>query len=199
MKRFIVCLLISVVLSASLLAGPFGVELGWSVGDLARNGIRYEDHKDDHYVAFEPPFAYYYMPNYYADYDQDGIYCVSCFTNTIQTQKDGTELWTYYKGIQEDFNALYGLPYMIVDYYASDALRNQPQNFTLGLVNGAIKILTVWFIDMYVIMMDIYAYSETEGDICCEVWEYSKIASYLGDLKNEYTVIYPQTKADIPW
>ena len=198
MKKTVILCLLLIVAASFAFAAPFGIEFGWFLMDLEANGIRYYDYSDEHFVALIPPFEYWMLSYYFADYNQDGIYCVSAASNDITTSSDGAELWSNYSQIIKDFYAFYGMPHLIVDYYATADLK-KPANFMMGLSNDAIRISTIWFIDEYAITLSILGYDEKTGIISCEVTRYKDSLSYFSELKTNYGAFIPITKDDIPW
>ena len=198
MKKAVIFCIIFAVVASFAFAAPFGIEFGWFLTDLEANGIRYYDYSDEHFVALIPPFEYWLLSYYFADYNQDGIYCVSAATNDLTSGPDGDVLWSNYNQIIKDFYAFYGMPNMIVDYYSTPELK-KPANFMVGLANDAIKISTIWFVDDYAITLNLLAYDEKTGIVSCEVTRYRDSITYFNDLKSTYGAFFPVTKDDIPW
>lgn len=199
MKKTIILALVLVICASCAFAAPFGIEIGWTLDDLIKNGIRFNNYPDESFVALLPPFDYYGLPYYFADYDADGIYCVSACSEDITTStSEGLELWTYFTEIIKDFNSFYGLPHLCIDYYASKTYE-KPSYFMSGLGTDNIKECCVWFVDDLAIFLNMYADSENVGLIACEIWRYKDVIDYFNQMKTDYKGIIPQTKADIPW
>ena len=198
MKKTVILCLVFVFAASLAFAAPFGLEFGWFLNDLDANGILYYDYSDEHYVALLPPFDYWLMQKYFADYNQNGIYCVVAATDDLATGPDGDVLWSYYHQIIKDFYAFYGMPNMILDYYANADLK-KPSNFMAGLVNDTIRISTIWFVDEYAITLNILGYDDKTGAISCEVTRYRDSISYFDDLRKNFGAFFCVTKDDIPW
>ena len=113
MKKLVLLVVIMLVVSSSVFAGPFGLEMGMNLDDITKacGGIRPERlENDDRYwispTKNHPDFEHYLV---WVD-GTKGLYCIRAISKEIRTSKYGTELKSFFYEMTERLSKTYGKP-----------------------------------------------------------------------------------------
>jgi hypothetical protein len=170
MRKLLVIVLILGV-SISLFAGPFGIEMGWTLEDLDKNGIKYELYKENYNVSTYdvfPKTPHADFPEYIVRIDtQKGIYEIIAFGKDISAPSYGTALKEAYKKVRDQVSRTYGIPKEF-DYLKNDSIWDEPGDWMTALKVEDRTLVSYWFPttdNIAIIVLETLANNSSEGFI----------------------------------
>lgn len=146
MKKLLMLVLL-IGVSISLFAGPFGLEMGWKLEDLEKNGIEYELYKQDYNISIYDVFPEREHPDfeeYVVKIDtEEGIFQISTLRKDISTSSYGTALKNKYETVRDQISRTYGEPKEI-DFLIPDSIWNEPEYWMMALKSEERVLASFW-------------------------------------------------------
>ncbi len=145
MKKIFILLLVFMFLPLTIIAAPFGFNMGMTLEDIkeACEGAEPKHIEDDCYYVF-PVKKHPLFKHYVAFIDQEkGLYCLKAVSDDIKTNNYGTEIQNAFAEIKERVSKTYGRPRMI-DEIASDSLWKDDKYWISALSDGARTYAAIW-------------------------------------------------------
>lgn len=145
-KYITVLLLLNVCI---LFAGPFGVDMGWSLEQLEQNTewgmIVDQEGRNTTYATFYPPKSHDAFVLYYFKCDEEyGVHQITAITANIQLDSFGSSLISKHKELSRELTSVYGPPSPVLQ---SPVLTKGPsEEFVEALMRGE-KPHYIW--DLY--------------------------------------------------
>ncbi|MDY0287354.1 MAG: hypothetical protein RBR15_00855 [Sphaerochaeta sp.] len=176
MKKVIVCIAVLMVIANGLFAGPFGVEMGWTVEDFKKNGIRiqFTEQSQDitRYEVF-PKSTHPRFESYHVRIDEvKGVFQISAFGEDIETSIYGTALKNAYADVKKQIASVYKAPEEY-DYLRSGSIWDEPEDWMISLEKEERYLISFWS-------------PETQGNIETIILEAVAIDSNTGYLYLRY-------------
>lgn len=146
MKK-IISLVVLVSLCGFIYAGPFGVEMGWSVEDFERLGIPLEQASTNNNIT-----TYYFTPNnphpifttYLVRIDnQKGVYDITAVSDVIEDSSYGMETKKTYNSVREQISSTYGEPEEI-DLLMPGSIWDEPGDWMMALYQKERYLMALW-------------------------------------------------------
>lgn len=143
-KKIGFLVLLSALVSISLFAGPFGLEMGMSVKQV--NSVansRVELLEDDIYELTPPKTNNMFETYVVAIHPEYGVYVIRAIGIDIETNKYGYELKDAYEQVASGVQGKYG-EYGEIDALLPGSIWNEPQDWMMGLYEEERFLLAEW-------------------------------------------------------
>jgi hypothetical protein len=171
MKKAVVVLLL-LFASIMVYAGPFGIEMGWSVEGLKENKIAYELYSKSGNISIYEVFPLNPHPDfseYYIWFDSGyGIYMIEAYGDYIDTTPDGAVIKREYEKIRDQISFGGGDPEEY-DYLAEGSSLDQPNDWMNALLAEERYLISYWVQNYWlpiVMSLSVLAESDTVGYLC---------------------------------
>lgn len=145
MRRFCLFLILTLC-SFSLFAAPFGLKMGMTIDEIAKQCEEEPSFvKDDIYLV--KPIKKHPLFSYYAVYvnEKTGLYQIRAISDSVTCNDYGTEIQNTFNSVKDRIAKTYGKPKIInkVDSSLSEYMR-QDKNWFYNLKNGAQQLSAIW-------------------------------------------------------
>ena len=148
MKKVVIFFAVLAFIVSGLFAGPFGIEMGWTVEDLKNNGITFTTRKKTQNITTYDVFPKTTHPSFesysVAIDDVKGVYKINIFGNDIETSIYGTALKEEYEKIKNQISITYGTP-KSYDYLRSGSIWDEPNEWMKSLEKEERVLHSFWY------------------------------------------------------
>ena len=158
---------------SSLSAGPFGMEMGWSIEDLKRNEVQVQLKEKNYNISYYdviPTLKHPDFDRYMVSIDDlKGIFKISVFGKTIEVSRYGTDLKSAYNKIKKQISSTYDSPEEY-DFLFPGSIWDEPRDWMMSLLKGERALASFWSLpknkdNISMIMLDANALSTDRGYI----------------------------------
>ncbi len=147
MKKASLCIVALLLVCSCAFAGPFGIEMGWTVLDLEKANIPYEMAKTQNNITIyyvEPTNPHPSFTEYMVRMDTtDGIYDIRAISDDIEDSDFGTKTKAEYLQVKEQVSSTYGTPEEF-DFLKSGSIWDAPEDWMFGLYKGDRYLVSFW-------------------------------------------------------
>ena len=127
-----------------LFAGPFGLEMGWTIDEVKSNGAEVFFNQGDVYII-KPPKVHNSFDIYFVEVSPDfGVYRISAMAENIETSSNGDKLLSEYNKIKDHLSMSYGEPDIVINRLDYGSIWDEPQDFMMSLVLDERVVLANW-------------------------------------------------------
>ncbi|HKM07178.1 MAG TPA: hypothetical protein VJ869_09320 [Sphaerochaeta sp.] len=148
MKKVVIFFAVLAFIVSGLFAGPFGIEMGWTVEDLKNNGITFTTRKKTQNITTYDVFPKTTHPSFesysVAIDDVKGVYKINIFGNDIETSIYGIALKEEYEKIKNQISITYGTP-KSYDYLRSGSIWDEPNEWMKSLEKEERVLHSFWY------------------------------------------------------
>lgn len=148
MKKVVIFFAVLAFIANGLFAGPFGIEMGWTVEDLKNNGITFTTRKKTQNITTYDVFPKTTHPSFesysVAIDDVKGVYKINIFGNDIETSIYGIALKEEYEKIKNQISITYGNP-KSYDYLRSGSIWDEPNEWMKSLEKEERVLHSFWY------------------------------------------------------
>ncbi|MDR2887915.1 MAG: hypothetical protein LBV26_07955 [Bacteroidales bacterium] len=142
-KTFTVLILLGVFCIPSVLAGPFGIDMGMSLAQVKAVSKTEPVHVQDDVYEITPPKTNDMFETYYVRIDPEyGVYWLKAIGKDVNTNNYGHELISVFNSLAESIEKTYG-NYEKIDR-REVGLGNIPDFFMKALEDGARTLGALW-------------------------------------------------------
>jgi len=161
------CMFVMVI--SSMWAASFGIEMGWTLGDLEKNGIPFEKYNQSYNISTYdvfPKSTHQSFKDYFVKTDtKEGIYQISAVGGNIATSGSGKELQSEYEKVRDQISNTYGQP-VEYDFLAVDSIWNEPDEWMMAMILKERRLASYWMLTgsaIGSIMLEVNVNSDSEG------------------------------------
>lgn len=149
MKKASLCIAALLLVCSCAFAGPFGIEMGWTLDQCKKAGARMIG---DSYVENGVTSFFFTPPKMHSSFDEYiiriddvyGVYDIAAYSGTIDTAGSGSQIKSKFVTIRDQIAKTYGEPLML-DYLDKGSIWDEPQYWMMGLVKGERHYSAMWF------------------------------------------------------
>lgn len=147
MRRIAFVTIAMMMACSCMFAGPFGIEMGWTLDEMVDSGVKIKDSIDTATGVFclvEPTSKHSSFETYFVWIDDVyGVYGISAESDSIRTSSRGSELSSRFYEINDQISMTYGEP-LLLDYLAEDSIWDEPGDYMYALLDGDRTLLSIW-------------------------------------------------------
>jgi hypothetical protein len=150
-KRIITTILFMTTAICGLQASPFGIEMGWTVGDVRAHvaeisSMRIGEDQNYYKLVIEPIAQHPDLSFYMVFVDViDGVFGIFASGDFRTTSGQGTELMERYEHIKEQLTSVYGNP-IERSFLKEDSTLTKPEDWMKSLFVGERACKDFWFL-----------------------------------------------------
>jgi len=168
MKKF-AGLVLLVIVSSCVYAGPFGLEMGWKLSDLDAAGIQYEEtSRSGDIIKYKvnPAKPHSSFTTYVVGIDKiEGIYDITAITDVINDSDLGTKTKELYAKIRDQLALSYGKQEEF-DFLQYGSIWKDVDDWMFGLYKGDRILMSYWQLkrsDLDVVVFEAVGISSTSS------------------------------------
>ena len=143
MKKLFLALFLCII-STFVYAAPFGLKMGMTIEEIAEQCENEPTHiKDDIYLV--QPIKSHPVFSHYAVYvnEKTGLYQIRAISDSITTNKYGTELQNTFNNVKDRIAKTYGKP-KIIDTLDSESIFKGNEYWFYTLKEGSRQLSAIW-------------------------------------------------------
>ena len=143
--RKIIFTLIMLLITTTLFAGPFGLEMGWSYDEVVSNGVKIlEDWGNGSYLIM-PTLPHSSFVAYTIAIDEEyGVYQIIGMNDDIETSSNGTQFKSEFNKVKNQLISAYGDPTTDIDRLNYGSIWDEPQDYMLSLRYKDRLLACIW-------------------------------------------------------
>jgi hypothetical protein len=178
------------ITSVAATAQPFGLQMGMTLADLKRLGIKLEkiQKTENSYSAKSIPNGHSRLAAYsFVVTPKAGLCRVVALTPTISTNVYGTELRAEFDKLKDALDARYPGS-EIIDKIMPGSIWNEPRDFMMGLLKKERALISYWLEAEHLpdslsgVSLEATAFSDSKGAVVLQ-YEYQNINECMDEIK----------------